>query len=396
MKTTKTSLYRLYQAAIVLLGVGLLACEENEVNDTVPDFPTAIGISSGSYVGEVVSGRQLPLVEGNTAMMIVGVFSDRDNNETIAVDWTASGAVSLSGQLTIEAGTKADTVLLPVADNTVVGDTSTITFALSNVNPASIPFVPEEGRESVTFQVVDDREVFSVVTDTVDVLESDGTVAVPIEVTSALDEDVQVTYTVGGTAVAGVDYELLSPSPATIAAGEEEPSINIRLLNNSDLQDSRTLEVSVTSVTSTNEEVSLIDGSGTVVYNLSDDLKSIGFVRLDAETPVAEDTLIISAPGTYEVFVEVVGNLLSEATVEVNSPELPAGITPLVSNPFTLVPDEDARPYSFTVSAQAFEGLAADEFFSFVLENVTSVTNDNEVVVNEEAGRILVQLVAPE
>lgn len=395
MKITKNVLRKLRLVTVILSGTGLIACEEDEVNDAVPDFPTAVGISNESYIGEVVNRQQLPLVEGETAVMLVGVFSDRDNNETITVDWTASGAVSLSGQLTIEAGTKVDTVLLPVADNTVAADTSTITFTLSNISPSSVPFVPEAGRESITFPVVDDREVFNVTTDTVDVLESGGTISIPIAVTSTLDEDVQVAYMVGGTAVAGVDYELLTPSPATIAAGEEEPRINIRLLNNSDLQEERTLEVNVTGVTSANEEVSLADGSGTVVYNLSDDTKSIGFARLDAETPIAEDTLVISAPGTYEVPIEVVGNLLGEASVEVNSTGLPTGVTPLVSNPFTLVPDEDARPYSFTVSAEAFAGLTDDTFFSFVLENVSTTNGDNEVVISEAAD-VLVQLVAPE
>lgn len=383
-------LYNLLRGAIaVSFATVFLACEEDEeVNDAVPDFPTAIGISNNS-LPDIVT-------EGETATLIIGVFSDRDNDQAITVDWTTTGAVELSGQATIEAGTKVDTVLVAIPENAVANDTAAVTFSLSNVSPSDISFVPEGGRESVTFAVVDDTKVFNVAADTLAALESDGVISIPIEVSGNLDEDVQIAYTVSGTAVEGVDYEFIAPSPATIGMDDEEPSVNIRLLNNADLQAVRTLEINVTEVISDNEEVVLSEGAGSVVYNLSDDSKEIVFERLDVAAPIAEDTLVISSPGTYEVFVGVNGDLLGEATVEVNSDDLPTGVMPLVMNPFTLVPGEDARPYSFTVSAEALDGLTEDLFFSFALENVNALNDDSEVVVSEDASQVLVQLVAPE
>ena len=375
-------------ATVLLLAAFLVACEEEEVNDAVPDFPPLIGINSGS-VPDVVT-------EGETVALIAGIFSDRSNDQTVTVDWVTSGAVVLSGQLTIEPGTKVDTAFILIPENTVANDTGTVTFTLSNITPNTISFVPEDGRESVTFNVVDDVKVLSVTTDTLAATESDGVLSVPIRVSGTLDEGVQVAYTVTGTAVEGVDYALVSPSPVTISADDEEPSVDIRLLNNSDLQAERTLEVNVIGVTSTNEEVSLSTGSGSVLYNLSDDTKTIRFGRLDVATPVAEDTLTINTPGTYELIVEVGGSLLSEVTVEINNTGLPTGVNLLVSNPFTLVPDEDTRPYSFTVTQEALDNLTADAFFSFTLENITALNGDNEVILEDGTDEVLVQLVASE
>lgn len=385
----------LQRTFIALLSVLLLACEDEEVNDAVPDYPAAVGISNNSVTNFSTRSNEVLLTEGDTAILIVGIFSDRDNDQNVTVDWSATGAVSLNGQATIEAGTKVDTVLLPIPENTVANDTVAVTFSLSNINPGDIPFVPEEGRESVTFEIIDDTKTLRVENDSLNAIESDGILSIPIDVTSDLDEDVQVAYTVGGTAVEGVDYELVSPSPVTIGSGDD-PAINIRLLNNSDLQDERTLDVNVTGVTSSNQEVNLDANSGTIVYTLSDDTKAIGFERLDIATPIEEDTLVINAPGTYEVSIGVTGDLLGEATVEINSTDFPTGVTPLVSSPLTFVPDEEARPYSFSVSGAALSGLTEDAFFTITLENATAANGDNEVIVREDANQIVVQLVAPE
>jgi hypothetical protein len=69
---------------------------------------------------------------------------------------------------------------------------------------------------------------------------------------NGVKEDVTIEYTVGGTAVEGVDYNLNSPLTVTIPAGENNATIEIEPINNAQFDLPRTIELTITSVSDPN------------------------------------------------------------------------------------------------------------------------------------------------
>lgn len=94
--------------------------------------------------------------------------------------------------------------------------------------------------------------VFFEASEVVPLLESSPTVLqIPVKVSLARKDDVTVAYEiVNNNVTEGVDYEILSPNPVTIAAGEYETFIEVEVINNEVFEsESRNFTITITDIT---------------------------------------------------------------------------------------------------------------------------------------------------
>jgi hypothetical protein len=97
------------------------------------------------------------------------------------------------------------------------------------------------GKDFVFFEA---SEVVPLLENSADPLE------IPVKVSLAQDEDVTVAYTIEENgAIEGIDFEILSPNPITISAGEYETAIEIAVINNEVFEtESRTFSITLTEI----------------------------------------------------------------------------------------------------------------------------------------------------
>ena len=95
-------------------------------------------------------------------------------------------------------------------------------------------------------------------TDVDDITEgADASYSAQLDLDVPSTKSVSVAFTVTGTAVAGTDYTLDTPSPVTIASGDSSATIDFTILNDAIHEGTKTLIVTVTSVTSTDATVKI-------------------------------------------------------------------------------------------------------------------------------------------
>lgn len=84
-----------------------------------------------------------------------------------------------------------------------------------------------------------------------DISESDGEKSIKIFMTnlpnSKAAQPITIDFEVSGTAVAGVDYELLTPSPVTVPVGENTGLVKIKIINDLLAEEKETITVQVKS-----------------------------------------------------------------------------------------------------------------------------------------------------
>ena len=205
------------------------------------------------------------------------------------------------------------------------------------------------------------------------VSESSDTISVPIVLSTAIESAVTVNYTLGGTAVVGEDYQLLSPNPLVVSAGAGEAAVSMVLVDNMMVNDPAktiTLTINAISAAGTTAGVVLPDSVPFRTYTVTimDDLKYVAFA--DPET----DTLrALTSSGVYTFDV-----LLSAATaVDVTVPYTVVGgtgVEDLTQGEVTFLAGQTSVSLVVDIQPEAF---AADQTIMLTLGTI--VSGDEEV-----------------
>lgn len=190
-----------------------------------------------------------------------GLLAGANINVTCAIGGTAGSADwNVTGQnVVIRAGTNSITVPITVKDDKLLEGDETVTLALQQ---ASMP----RGSTTVTFLVNTTTLTASLADDDasttgrammVEKLKdahepaSPGTFRIRFsDPQLTVLRDVQVTYTVSGSATSGVDYTPLSGS-LTIPAGQNGTSVNLAPLDDIIVEDTETVDIQIRDVSST-------------------------------------------------------------------------------------------------------------------------------------------------
>lgn len=211
------------------------------------------------------------------------------------------------------------------------------------------------------------------------VAENSDTVSIPLNLSyegggAALSEEATVSYTLGGTAVAGEDYTLVSPNPLTVDAGQEEAAIRVVPRDNLLQEDAKTLTATLNSVTveGTTEGVALAaDSLRTYTLTLDNDQKLLSL------TGPAVDTLSnVTAAGTY-TFVAMLSAATSE-DVTVPYTVSGSGVDDLTGGEVTFLAGQTESNIIVRITPEAF---ATTQTVSVMLDD--DVTTDDEEVAYE-------------
>ena len=245
-----------------------------------------------SYVGG--TGNDVTLSEGEAVVTIDNVTINEaagtlDFNLTIdkplTIDMvvtvtftggTATGGnvdyISTTQQVTFLAGATSHVVSVPIINDGLVEATEDFFASLStstdlggrvvNFSDTGTGTITDNDSATVSIAPIADGAE----TDT----PTDGTFRVTL--TAPSSTDTVVTYTVGGTATPGTDYTSLTGS-VTIPAGDLFADITVAVLNDAAAEDTETVIVTVTGITSADAEITLdpIPANLTATVNITDD-----------------------------------------------------------------------------------------------------------------------------
>ena len=322
--------------------VGMLACEgEEESYDWAP-----------AGVLHIVGDSEVP-AGASQSYRVDGFTIDNDYT------WTLDGtAVEPTGE-----GERASISLpapggyeLTVSDGTLQG-TMTITAL-----PVTVGF---EGSTASATEDSDTVNIPITVFYTVDTEEGPAAAATP------LDAGATVGYTLGGTAVAGEDYTLLSPNPLVVDGGDDAATIQVVLLDNTARDEARTITASLTSVDAQGTSGVALPAEDARTYTLtvSDNLNPISLAG-----PEEVDTLTsLTDAGVYTFEVSLGEASGSDVTVPYTLTG--TGVDDLTEGEVTLLAGQATAEIVVEVQPEAF---ATDQTVSVTLGDVD--TEDGEVV----------------
>ena len=198
---------------------------------------------------------------------------------------------------------------------------------------------------------------------------------------AALDGPLTVDYTLGGTAVAGEDYTLLSPDPFVVAAGREQDTIQVLLRDNTLQEDAKTLTVTLTSVVAEGATAGVglpADSLRTYTVTVVNDQKVVALT----EPPV--DTLsAITDAGTYTF--EVMLSAAAGSDVTVPYTVTGEGVNDLTAGEVTLLAGQMTSDIIIEVEPTAF---TTDQTISVTLGEAASEDQEVTYETDEEDNEV--------
>ncbi|MFC7526894.1 Calx-beta domain-containing protein, partial [Parapedobacter sp. GCM10030251] len=180
---------------------------------------------------------------------------------TAGVDYTA-----ITGGVIIPAGSNSVVVPVTVTDDQIIELDETVVMNITGGSSASFNFAVSANDEATVVVADDDRSdpaktVLSVTASVSDAAEPDVdgefTVSLPTGVTSS--QDININYTVTGTAAAGDDYTAIT-GVLTIPAGQNSIAVPVGVLPDMTIEGAETVVMTITGGTST--DFSFTAGAG--------------------------------------------------------------------------------------------------------------------------------------
>ncbi len=284
--TKKTNLRWSYCLALIMT-VFTLSCSDDES-------------VSGSGSVEIAGTPDGFVEEGDEAKFIIRYIGDAGVDVT--VDYELEGlAGPVRGTVVIPNDDRQVELVIPMPDDKILErDTMDLTFSLIGADNG-VTISDGSNQKVTSFKTIDDIKTINLTSDTdfaEDVNSEGDTVFIPITISSPLDGDVSVGYSLSGSATEGIDYKVLSPNPVLLKAGDQDTLLYVRILDDKLFEDNGKFTITLDNVVvedgSDNETVL---GNSTSTFTIIDDLKIIAFERR------ASDTLKIEKPGDYSLKV---------------------------------------------------------------------------------------------
>ncbi len=206
--------------------------------------------------------------EAGTVSIVYTVTLSKANNTdaTITFDVADAGtgtATSGSDYTAIPGGTKISvsnagstgTYTMLVADEALVEATETVVAQISNSSNAAVTI----GTATATANITDNDTATVTLAKITDGIEAASPTNALFRVTQTAQSstDTVITYTVGGTATSGTDFNALSGA-VTILAGNTTADINVAVLNENVVEATETVSLTLTGFSSGDSEISLL------------------------------------------------------------------------------------------------------------------------------------------
>jgi hypothetical protein len=279
-----------------------------------------------------------------TAVVVVGVELSGPSDRTVTVEYgltggTASNGVDFAltgtGALVFAPGETSKTIVLDIFDDLLDEDNETVILGLSNLVNCTA------GTVAYTYTINDDADPPPAVSFALSGSQGQESVtaaSLSVNLSSASGRQVQVAYTVGGTATGGgVDYTLANGT-LTFLAGETSKIIPLAVVNDSIDEDNETVVVTLT-----NPPTNATMGANAAhTYTILDN-DTAGFVV----TPTS-GLVTTEAGGTAQFTVRLATQPTADVTIGISSLDTTEGTVAPASLTFTGVNWATPQPVTVT------------------------------------------------
>lgn len=149
----------------------------------------------------------------------------------------------LDGEVTFDPGSATATITVIAIDDDAGEASETVIVTLESEDDAE--YVVDPGRASATVSITDNEPAVSVAATAAAAGENNRPGVFTVRRTGSTAEDLEITYTVSGTATSGADYAALSGT-VTIPAGESRATITVTPIYDLLTEDSETVRITLT------------------------------------------------------------------------------------------------------------------------------------------------------
>ncbi|MDY0102090.1 MAG: Calx-beta domain-containing protein, partial [Lentimicrobium sp.] len=254
------------------------------------DFTTVTVVASDPAAAEPSNNGEFTVSMGKVSSTNTVI------SYTISGDATAGGDyTTLSGTVTIPAGSTSATISVPVIDDDILEDDETVTITLSSITSGNSGI--SIGAPYIATVIISDDDVA-----TVSITASDAVAGEPnnngeytVSMTKAADVATVITYSITGTATPGSDYTTLTGT-VTIPAGSTSVTIPVMVIDNLIMESTETVIATLTAITSGDANTSIDTDNDEATVNITDN--DAATVSITANDPSASEP---SNNGQYTV-----------------------------------------------------------------------------------------------
>ncbi|MFH1120176.1 MAG: Calx-beta domain-containing protein, partial [Bacteroidota bacterium] len=221
---------------------------------------------------------------------------------------------SLTGSVTIPAGSLSATIDLEVIDDLILEDDETVTITLSGVSGDTDISL---GAPYIASVIISDDDVA-----TVSITANDPAAAEPsnngqftVTMSNASDVATVISYTTSGTATAGSDYTALTGT-ITIPAGSTSGTIDVTVIDNLIMESNETVIVTLASITSGDADVSIGTPSSATVTIADNDVATVSIAASDpnASEPSNNGQYTVTMTSASDTDTQISYNVSGTAT----------------------------------------------------------------------------------
>ncbi len=292
--------------------------------------------------------------------------SDTDTVVAYTVTGTATAGsdyTTLSGTVTILAGQTTATIDVTTIDNSMLEASETVTLTLDSVTSGDAD-ISINSTNTATVTIADnDTAIVSVTANDAVATESTDPGQFTVSITNPADVDTVIAYTVTGTATAGSDYTTLSGT-TTILAGQTTATIDITTIDNSILEPSETVTITLDSITSGDADIS-IGTTNTATVTIAD--------NDTAQVTVAANDATAAEPNNDGQFTVSISNPADSDTViaySVTGTATAGSDYTTLSGTVTILAGQTTATIDVSTSDNSI--LEASETVTITLDSITS------------------------
>ncbi|MEM9003402.1 MAG: Calx-beta domain-containing protein, partial [Cyanobacteria bacterium P01_F01_bin.86] len=306
---------------------------------------------------------------------------------TIAGDALAgTDYTALSGEVTILAGQTTATIDVDVLDDTTLESAETVEVTLTSITSGNENITVDPVAATATVTITDDDSATVSIDVTTDVAEPSTNGVFTVTLSETSETDTLIAYTIAGDAVAGTDYTALS-GEVIVLAGQTSALIDVTVLDDTSLENDETVEVTLTDITSGNENITVEPATATATLTISDDDSAIAFIQngADADEPSNNGafTVILSQAVETDTVIayEVSGDAIADSDYVALTGEvtIPAGQT---SAPIDVAVIDDSVAESAETVVITLTGITSGN------ENITVDPTSATVTIFEDTDAV--------
>jgi hypothetical protein len=233
--------------------------------NTITDDDTAVvSIANTTDSAEPSTNGVLTVNLSNASSTNTVIAYSVTGTATSGTDYT-----SRSGTVTVAAGQTSATISVPVLTDSIAEGNETVIVTLTGVTSGNASLSATPTALTATNTIVDDDIAYVTIVNTTNGAEPSTNGDLTVSLSNASSTNTVLAYSVAGTATSGTDYTALSGT-VTVAAGQTSATISLPVLDDSIVESSETVVVTLASVTSGTASLSGTPSALTATNTITD------------------------------------------------------------------------------------------------------------------------------